>query len=469
MNKKAKIAIGIAGVAALASIIYFTKKKSGLNVKTVGAVGDGLTNDTDAIQKAIDYSEEIYIPKGKYLIDNLKLKSGTSISGDGIGQTILIHTANPKGNGCMISAMSESTDSKLSSLKLSNLTLEGQSEKSGFSEFVHLLYLIGVENVSINNILFRAFQGDAINLGGVCLSDSTTRHNKNVIIKNCKFDGINRANRNAIKISDCTNLLIEKCKIVNTTQKNMPSAIDFEPDAKENIISKCSVNGCYFQNVGGDLGVVGINIANFDFVQYPNNITISNNTIRDCSNDMVFSYQYAKEGGISENEASASIVIENNKVSGCQSPFFLSNINNIAIVGNKFYDCDRAAIISYPSFGGEVGRNILIQLNDFVRVGQISGSGIIIFNAEKLVIDKNNFLDCGSGKNGMDYAINFNTGESKNVIIKNNNFDSVQEKTKQAIHREKNHKFDDETNEFYHNKLNGLLTDFKYAVNYANN
>lgn len=40
-----------------------------VSVKTYGAVGDGSTDDTDAIQSAIDSGDTIYFPEGKYLVN----------------------------------------------------------------------------------------------------------------------------------------------------------------------------------------------------------------------------------------------------------------------------------------------------------------------------------------------------------------------------------------------------------------
>ena len=56
-----------------------------------GAVGDGIADDTAAIQAALDMGGEVYIPKGRYKITRtLFIGSNTSVFGDGDGTVIFL-------------------------------------------------------------------------------------------------------------------------------------------------------------------------------------------------------------------------------------------------------------------------------------------------------------------------------------------------------------------------------------------
>ena len=56
--------------------------KDWVNLRSAGAVGDGITDDTKAIQKAIDEHPVIYVPQGSYRItETLKLKANTVLIG----------------------------------------------------------------------------------------------------------------------------------------------------------------------------------------------------------------------------------------------------------------------------------------------------------------------------------------------------------------------------------------------------
>ena len=82
-----------------------------LNVKDYGAVGNGVFDDTAAIQQAISTGQHVYIPTGRYLINDALVirQPGQMISGDGRNASILLvnSTFNMSAQGAIVFACGE--------------------------------------------------------------------------------------------------------------------------------------------------------------------------------------------------------------------------------------------------------------------------------------------------------------------------------------------------------------------------
>lgn len=82
------------GTGAVARSVA-SKLQESVSVKDFGAVGDGVTDDTAAIQAALNASSVVYLPKGTYAISAaINIPSQRRMYGDGIGFTTIKATTS---------------------------------------------------------------------------------------------------------------------------------------------------------------------------------------------------------------------------------------------------------------------------------------------------------------------------------------------------------------------------------------
>ena len=152
-----------------------------INVKDYGAVGDGTTDDTTAIQSALDAVDTlggglVFFPTGSYIISSALLIKCSNIHIDFNGST-LIHDANETFN-CMMRNYCEGG--------------------SGYT---------GIKNVIVENGTFdgNGYTSSMTQLGFI--------HGSNIVTRNCRFIGTENTNTtwhhieyNAVKYG-----IIENC------------------------------------------------------------------------------------------------------------------------------------------------------------------------------------------------------------------------------------------------------------------
>jgi hypothetical protein len=119
-----------------------SKLQDVVSVKDFGAVGNGVANDTAAIQAAVAASNTVYFPAGTYLTDKITLQQGTQILGDGPSNTNIIATSSATtifefNNG---SGFSGALKTQISGLTFKATTENSTTALRGASDTIYIAY-----------------------------------------------------------------------------------------------------------------------------------------------------------------------------------------------------------------------------------------------------------------------------------------------------------------------------------------
>lgn len=318
-----------------------------VDVRTHGALGDGNADDTQAIQAAIDTVRQagggvVYVPKGTYVVNGLTLYSNIQLVGSG-WESVLKTKTGPKesdrprflvsvnrGDGGTPNPADNAVN-----IVIRDLQLRGTVDTDGFFEQKHLLNLNAVSHVLIENVNFTGFRGDAVYLGSGNLS-GIERHNIDVTIRKCLFDGLNNENRNGVSIIDGDGIIVEDSVFHNVTKKGMPGQIDVEPDeGSYPVVRNLRFRHNAFDHCGGGFGIVYYT-PHLKLDQKPSNIVIANNQfLDDC---IPTGYMIAVITGEEMNETlpAMNVLIESNVIKSQVQPIHLKKVKGAVVKDNYF-------------------------------------------------------------------------------------------------------------------------------------
>ncbi len=183
-------------------------------VTQTGAVGDGITDDTEAIQEAINQAQggRVFIPKGTYAISSLIISDNTTLSGSSAvfksvmsdeqmlyvaGNNITIAGITLDGNDQVPNGIEIGSGAR--NISLLNITIKNISQSSQSQTETPIGIKIGGEsnNITIDSVKIKNISGKYElptykKSVGILFTPLFTGQapNKNVTIKNCLFDEI---------------------------------------------------------------------------------------------------------------------------------------------------------------------------------------------------------------------------------------------------------------------------------------
>ncbi len=397
-------------------------------------------DDSEAFVRALATGQPVYVPKGNYRVSMVKLKSGARIRGEGTGS--VIRSAYPDAYASFY-ADSGSPTAMITGIDIRNLVLTGDVVSRGFREHSHLLVFQGVSGATIENVGFRGFRGDGLMIeGGNALAPDPVkepRHNRDVMVRNCLFDGINRDNRNAISVVDGQNITITGCRFRNVTRPDMPGAIDIEPNPYQFYrITDITVSDCDFVGVGGNFGAIAVFVPQ-EVSAAPARLKFMRNRMADyIGTGADYSIRCANASTAAKNDIRISGHVGQNG----QRPFTILAGNGITIDGDcRFVEYRSASLIGYAD-QRELVRDVSIA-GHYERIGfagKPNQFGLAVFYADGLKV-AGDWIDCGDGSQDATGVI-FLQGKSRRVDLSGLAVSAPRQRTKRAVWVAGNHRLD---------------------------
>ena len=455
--------------------IQFITKDPYIDVRAYGAKGDGVTDDTTAIQNAINGASvgmEVFFPAGTY-----KIITALTISTNFI--TI-------KSNGAILSVIGAIKGFNISgnNVTINNLTITGDNTNDSFgiyssgartrvtnckiSEVEKCIEFDGADAIAQNNILSQStlavstdymygilvyntdgalIQGNKITMPiyttgtvyptGITSQNLATSIKYNRIIDNHiynGFDSILTRGPYAIISNNICDSAIEAGIIADGSGITTSSRTIIA----NNILNSCARTGIFvlgesygFTIIGNSLyncgtSEVGTKSSAILFTGQSNNIVSASSIIGNTVEGGVFGINIESNSGYTLEQIS---VIGNSVINCTNSGIIVTRSSNIAILGNNVYNCTIRGIriASSESSGIFIDGNILknngVQIS--FGVGAVATIGINIGQDETLITDGVvtpwgiSYLDSTSHTTNVTLADGLSVGQEKTIIMIN--------------------------------------------------
>jgi len=210
-----------------------------INVKSFGAKGDGITDDTANIQKALDSGRVVRVPKGTYMINaitSLRMSSNQTLDFEDGAEFVAIPNSAPSYTVLLI-------DGK-ENIKIINAKIKGERtvHTGTTGEWGACVRIISSVNVLIERSVFSDSWGDGLYIGAT--DKSIHNECENITIRNVTCDNNRRL---GMALTAVRNVKVYDSTFKNTGGTSPEAGIDVEPNANF-YCEKISIMNCAMSN-----------------------------------------------------------------------------------------------------------------------------------------------------------------------------------------------------------------------------
>lgn len=236
-----------------------------VDVHSAGAKGDGRTDDTAAIQRAISSlpssGGSVLVPAGAYLINavqSVRLRTGLTLRL--APDAALVAAPTGSGNYAILSGRG------VEHVRIEGGQLRGERHShlppmSG--EWGMGVNLLGCNDVEIDGVTIIECWGDGVYLGHSIPAGSPGGECRDIAVRRCRVQG-NR--RQGMSVAGCIGIVVDGCQFLDTGGTPPSAGIDLEPNKGKQVDRVAIRDSTFTGNAGWGLLAGGAGVEHVSIV-----------------------------------------------------------------------------------------------------------------------------------------------------------------------------------------------------------
>ncbi len=158
-----------------------------VNVKTFGVVGDGITDDSDALKRALSSGGDLLVPRGNYVIKKRVVVSG-------VGGSVLFEDGSVLLNR-------DPTQGAIFYQNCSNLTIDGLTTRLDIARALRSFQGSGILFQRCINLTALALRVEGAHGAGILFDECTTVAANDLYVENTGADGVHFSNCGGVNVT----------------------------------------------------------------------------------------------------------------------------------------------------------------------------------------------------------------------------------------------------------------------------